>query len=166
MSIVITKSKGIPKRLQGLGAVGDVASDAADLARRGGALFQTEVAPFIQRVQQATSQPAPTPTAIMTEPSKTVQLVQRTSATFAVLSLPFFAYLAFSPRLPGWARLFAAGLGVGALTSQGGLIQTWAARDAGAPQEAVFQGYRGLTNGPGGCGCGCDGGPGDCQCGG
>ena len=87
----------------------------------------------------------------------------------ALLTLPFFAYLALSDRLPFWARLASGALGAKLLFGRGGLLQGRIQLPYGY-QPRRLRGYAtpfgrvtlSSSRGLAGCGCGCGGKPGGC----
>lgn len=192
MPIIVTKDKGVPRRLYGFREdeprPKPKASDFVDpsVDPRVETTSPDEVIPD----EEAAYAPEETELAPYTEPSvvdspagsdemvsSTQETIQRSVSMAAMLSLPFFAYLTFSNRLPAWARVVSGMLGGGILLGEGGLLQTWSAKDAG--EEPLFQGYprrrrlKGFSTpfgeitfsgqrGLGDCGCGCGGKPGGC----
>lgn len=54
-----------------------------------------------------------------------------TEAASIFIQVPFMIWLASNKNLPGWARFLSGALAVGALVVDGGLLQTWAAKERG-----------------------------------
>lgn len=66
--------------------------------------------------------------------------VHQLTEFLAVLGIPFFVWLTFNRKLPGWARLLAAVYGVGTVVVDAGLLATWAAHDEG--KAGPWSGWR------------------------
>lgn len=128
---VVTNRKGVPRRLRGFS---DEDAETVDHP------FRTDCAP-------STDLPVPDPgiidpSQITVDPSVTgltTDYVTKGTAALAMVSLPFFAYLTFTPRLPGWARAAAMLLGTGVLFAEGGLLQSWNAKNS--DDQPLFQGF-------------------------
>lgn len=132
---VITRSRSVPRRLRGF------AEDDAEVINGD----EVVDAPTCSQTSAPGSMMDPgivDPSQISVDPSVTglsTDYVAKGTATLAMLSLPFFAYLTFTPRLPGWARAAAMLLGTGVLFAEGGLIQSWSAKDSN--DQPLFQGF-------------------------
>lgn len=185
MPIVITREKGVPRRLYGF------REDAPRPKPRASDLVHPDVEAVVEEpdavvypeeseidVSKATDPYVAVAPSEASDPVvDSTETVKRTVSMGTMLTLPFFAYLTFTTRLPLWARLVSGVIGAGLLVGEGGLLQTWSARDSG--EEPLFQGYgrgrklRGYhtpwgevsfssERGLGDCGCGCGGKPGGC----
>lgn len=153
MSIYVTRNKGVPRRLNAYGLNRPGVRDIVDATTAPVTeAAQPEVPDYVDGSTSGSSEIVPPPVVSATGISS--DTVQQGAANLAVLMLPFFAYLTFfSNRLPGWARMTSALLGAGVLFADGGLVQSWSARNGG--EQPLFQGMAD-------CGCGCGGKPGGC----
>lgn len=144
MAVYVTRNKGVPRRLNAY-TMRDVTSDpdVVDVPSS-----DVECATYPAPSDPPWTEPPPPDV-----PAPCPDPAQQKTAHLSVLALPFFAYLTFSNRLPGWARMTSALLGAGVLFAEGGFIQSWVERQAS--EQPLFQGM-------GGCGCGCGGKPGGC----
>lgn len=169
MPIVITKEKGVPRRL--LGFSDDVEADIETAVPE----EPSDAQVYDPEEVETNARADPYLVAAQEVPDEVVDTQEESSqgsiAMGTLLTLPFFAYLAWTPRLPTWARLVSGMLGAGLLFSENGPLHGFKMNSEnynGAPRrrlrgystpfgEISFSQGRGL-----GCGCGCNGKPGGC----
>ena len=60
-----------------------------------------------------------------------LEVHKRTEFIGAYVGTPFFVWLAFNKKLPGWARATAVLFAIGSVWVDGGLLQTWKAKERG-----------------------------------
>ncbi len=160
MSIMITKSKNVPRRLYGFGDSDDDDSNFVDMEAE-------PTSTFTPTVPTDVSAPYPSflpPELDTSQPIAIVKTVVKRATTPYVV-VPFLAYAALTDKLPVWARLVSALIGAGVMmhffdaggsvtTSTDGLTpcQPYGLSYGRSYGEIAFKGGRGL-----GCGadCGC-----------
>ena len=68
---------------------------------------------------------------MITISERQLKVHKATEALSVYLQLPFMVFLATRRELPAWARLGCVGIAVAILIIDGGLLQTWKAKERG-----------------------------------